>query len=385
MPSYAKPKKIVKNGTTYFRCRLYLPFDTELGYKPKPVEFYGKTAREAEAKRDAYDTKASKVPDAAVQFVHYLQHTFLPYEEARYDNGDLSWQRFYNRKSRLTRFVIKPEDPKIEDTKLRRAAIGKLRPAHVEDFMRVLETQGISAYNRDGLYNDIRLVLTHAKRLIPDRVDDYFEDLRRPKIVRKKPKVYDDDTLWNTINNPALSVEDRLFVAFLFIMQCRPSEMFALTWSDIADGQVTFRKAVRRVRDGFAVTDGTKTGEAGVRTLPLGQTLTHMLRTVQKARMASGKPSDWVFHLAGKQLNKDRMRYRWRAVKKSLGLPDGPTFYSLKKSGNSFAARQGVGDEVRAKIMGHTTTRMAKEVYRDVAQAEVVAAIDVFDRRAKGA
>jgi uncharacterized protein YeeX (DUF496 family) len=341
MPIKNGVSKVKKNGTVYWRARLTFPFDFELGYKPRPKDFYGKTAREAELKRANHRNRASMKANEQVSFLSHLRVSFIPYEEARCKNGDLSWNRLCDRKSRLKRFLIEPKDEKIAATRIRKTALSKLRPLHVEEFMRTLEMQEVSAYIRDGLYIDLRLALSNARRDIPERVDDYFAEIRRPTIRRKKPKIYDDQTIWDAIENPAFPLEDRLFVAFPFIMQCRPSEMFALTWSDIQDGQITFQKATRKVQGGYAITEGTKTGDKGIRTLPLGETLTQMLREVQKARMASGKATDWVFHHNRRSLNKDRLRYRWRQVKKSLGLPDGPTFYSLKKSGNSYAASSG--------------------------------------------
>lgn len=42
-----------------YRARLVFPFDSELGYKPKPIHFFGATEREAHAKRAAYKPEST--------------------------------------------------------------------------------------------------------------------------------------------------------------------------------------------------------------------------------------------------------------------------------------------------------------------------------------
>jgi integrase len=58
-----------------------------------------------------------------------------------------------------------------------------------------------------------------------------------------------------------LLIEDRALIAFLFTIQCRPSELFALTWDDIdlRSGTVSFNKATRlTAKNKGEVTGGSK-------------------------------------------------------------------------------------------------------------------------------
>lgn len=233
----------------------------------------------------------------------------------------------------------------------------------------------------------MRLALKQAKRRIPERVGDYFEDVHVPTLARKPRKLFDAEQILKVINDPAKPANHRALVAFQFVTQCRPSEMFALTFPDLdlKNGLVTFEKAVRRTDAGFKVTAGTKTAQKGVRQVPLGANLTQLLRALKAVATANGYGDGPVFTWQGKRdkrakpLNKDRMRYAWRDAKESLGLPDGPDFYSLKHLGNSHALRHGVAAETQAKKMGHTTPRMARETYRQIADPELCAAAQVFD------
>jgi integrase len=369
-----------------YRARLVFPFDAELGYKPKPLDFYGATEREAHTKRANY--KPESTPNETTPFVAFLKDEFIPSQEARYKNGELSWTRYSDRKSRLERFIIEPKDkPQLEAARIRKVVLGKLKAQVVEEFFNALEREGVGAITRGKLRNDLRLALKQAKRRIPERVGDYFEDVHVPTLARKPRKLFDAEQILRVINDPAKPANHRALVAFQFVTQCRPSEMFALTWPDVdlKNGLVTFDKAVRRTDDGFKVTPGSKTAQKGVRQVPLGANLRQLLRTLKAVATANGDADGPVFTWQGKRdrrpkpLNKDRMRYAWRDAKESLGLPDGPDFYSLKHLGNSHALRHGVAAETQAKKMGHTTPRMARETYRQIADPELCAAAQVFD------
>jgi len=77
-------------------------------------------------------------------------------------------------------------------------------------------------------------------------------------------------------------------------------------------------------------------------------------------------------------MTKNTFGHRWTAYKTLLGLPAGPTFYSLKHLGNSWLDEQGVGAAVRQKRMGHKDDRMARNVYRRVRDAEMDSATQAF-------
>jgi integrase len=70
-------------------------------------------------------------------------------------------------------------------------------------------------------------------------------------------------------------------------------------------------------------------------------------------------------------------------MRKALGLPDGPTFYSLKRLGNSYALAHGANVSIQAARMGHSSPRMALTAYRDVLRAEHRTVADLFDRSAR--
>lgn len=380
MRNQSNVRKLVRGNTTFYRARLVLPFDPILGHKPRPKDFYGTTLREAVEKRNAWKP-ARVLPGGYTPFLEYLETDFDRMQEASYNSGELSWQRLFNRRSRIRRFIVDPEHRELQAARIRRVVMQDLTPGVVEEFFETLKLLGISAANRNGLFYDLRLALRQAKRRIPSPVGDYFEELRIVPEQRKPKRLFLEADIFAAISDPGKPLEARLLAAFILITQCRPSEQFALQWQDVdlANKTVRIEKAVRLTHRGYKVSAGTKTGDKGERSLPLGAALFAMLRELRKERMASGSIQDHVFLWRGKPLNKDRCRYAWEEAREQLGLPEGPTFYSLKTLGNSYLARRGTSAEVRAKRMGHTTTRMATQTYRDIIDAEIVTSSEAFD------
>jgi integrase len=183
-------------------------------------------------------------------------------------------------------------------------------------------------------------------------------------------------------------------VGFLFMVQCRPSEMFALQWSDIdlKNGIVSINKATRQVdKNKYAVTPGSKVqkkgeiaDDVGIRKVKLPVLLFTLLRELQQFRKDMGKTSPWVFTtVSGLPLQPGiRIRRRWAVIVKRTGLPSGkgaPTFYTLKHVGNSWALDKGVSGEAQAKKMGQTSSRMATRNYRTILSTEKQRQADVFD------
>lgn len=372
--------RVKRSGAILWRARLHFPFDPELGIKPKPKDFYGKTKREAAEKRASWKPIKTTL-DRNTTFLDYLKSEFDQLQEARFNARELSWQRLCNRRSRLRRFLLEAQHPKVASTHIRKVSLAQLKPQHLEDYFNALLLAGVSAGNRNALLADLRLALAPVRRRVPNAYEDYFENLRPAQQQARPQRRFNASVVLDAVTNESLPVGPRALVGFIFMTLCRPSEMFALEWSDIdlRDGTVRIDKAVRFTPNGYAVDGGTKTGSKGNRTRPLNATLLALLRSLKKSQLQSGTFGGRVFLWKGRPLTKERTRYAWRDAKKILGLPDGPTFYSLKKLGNSLLGARGASPEARAALMGHTTPRMAMQTYRDVANAEIVNATALFD------
>jgi len=379
---YPNCRKRLIGGHTYWIARLVFPPDPTTGIRRPPKEFSAKTAAAAHSAREKAREEFNRNPraDRSTSLAEFLENEFIPFEEARYKSGELSWGRYQERKSRLKRFVL--EHPKA--TQMCRCDLATLSPEMFERFFDELLKAQIGANRRNMVRQDLMLALRKAKRRLQLPVSEYFADIPVANEKRKLKLLFRADDIIDRIEDESLPVESRAIVAFEFIINCRPNEMWALLWSDIdwqAD-EVTISKALQRDEHGFTVKDCTKTGRSGDRRLPLGPLLADLLRRIHKARMAHGPSSEYVFcRPDGGRHDKDSFSYVWDRIRKELSLPEGPTFYSLKTTGNTYALANGIPSAVQARKMGHTTTRMADNEYRTIMDAEIVKAVEIYGRR----
>lgn len=357
-----------------------------MGRKPQEKVFYAKTAHESNQKARTYLSKENREISPTLDGIRtlgqFLTETFIPEYEANVKANNMSWTAFQNRKGRLERFIIEPlaKYPEVQKAHLGDTVLKYLRPHHVETFFKALDKDGVSPNLRQDLRIDLGLAIKAAKRFIPERPSDYFEDLPKIRLTAPKVKMFDYDLIWKTIADESKPLEARSLVAFQFIMRCRPSEIFALERSDIdlEAGTVTFDKAVRRTENGFEATDGLKTS-AG-RTVAMGDFLTDlMVQLFRKHRFG-------VFAFPGpqgKRFDKDSFKYHWARVRLALGLPNGPSFYSLKHSGISWANAEGQSAATQRAVTGHADTRTLERHYTQVPSKAAKEAISLFDRKAQ--
>lgn len=412
---YINVTKVTIRGHRYYAARLLFPPDPVTGVRPRKKDFYGKSAAEAHAKREAYRAERHDEPKRKarfeITFAQFLEETFLPFEEARCQQGQLSETRLAHRRSRIERFILRADDP----PSLASTPLSYITVAVVEDFFHQLtmtnshhasNSSRSNGRNNRGLtkpdhkskalrvtaetYNllrrDLILAFKLAKRRLPLPREEYFEDIPDLRVIRKPKQIFDADTIVDLIWDDLLPPDLRLPIAFEFVVNCRPSEMFALRWADVdfRGDRVSFHAAMvwtkhEKGQPAYRIREHGKGGEKSDRIVPMPPELTALLRSVQKDRLSNGPPSEYVFCRAnGEPYNKDTFDTFWQCLRETLGLPLGPTFYSLKTLGNSWARSHGVSGHAQAAKMGHTSTRMSDTSYRTLLSPEMVKAVDVF-------
>lgn len=382
MAKYPNCRQRQIGGKTYWVARLVFQRDPVTNLRPRPKDFSAKSAAEAVRKREVFLKEYKRNPNAdrETTFAQFIESDFVPFVEAQYNAAELSWGRFSERRSRLKRFVLEHDSGQ----QLCRTALANVTPELLERYFDRLLRAGLSANRRNMVRQDLMLALRKAKRRLPFPVSEYFTDIPQAREERKRKALFNPEDVLDRIYDDERDSEARLVVAFEFIMNCRPNEMFALTWTDIdwRAQTVSIYKAVQRDRTGFKINGATKTGRKGDRLLPLPELLIDLLRRTQRQRMAEGRSSEYVFcDKRGRPYDKDSFANEWARIRKSLDMPDGPTFYSLKTTGNSYALANGVSSAAQAKKMGHTSTRMADNTYRHLMNAEIVNAVEVYSRR----
>lgn len=420
---------VIQRKPNLWMAKLVFPFDKNLGHKPTTKYFYGRTAAEADKKRKAYKPEKESV-DKETTLLAYIRDTFLPHQKAMVAAGQLSYAFYERRKGLLTRFFIAPENKQLKEHHLRKIALGNLQPVHIKGWFQTLSTVKMSDEYRYRLKSDMRAVLMLAEDRIPEEVVDYFKGVKVSSLPGRRNSLvlFDPQDIYGKITDDSLPVEDRALVAMPFILNRRPSEIFALQWDDVDldNGTAYVRHKVERRSGGtFEVVDGTKTGSKGIRLLPLGPELQVLLIRLREQRnnevqaweeqidLKVATLEDRIRRMRGhrnvklwrKEIIKlqqqkeqgllpfifltkqEKARYNtqnfkknWPKIKEALGLPNGPTYYSLKHLGNSYALANGVTPEAQAWKMGHTSPKMAMEVYREIMGAEKIKTVSIYSK-----
>lgn len=397
--------KVTRNGKTMYRARLPFPFDDDLGYKPSPKDFYGKTAAEADAKRSKWKPEKPTL-DKETSFARFVRDHFLPQQKELAEANRLSWGYYQNRKRRLERFFLEPEDARLGNVRLRMVKMASLMPEHMEEYFHKVAVCKINAEYHHKLKDDMRAALRMGKHKVPLKViAEYFEDVSVPSLPKRiaKRQLFDPAQIARTILDESKPLRERALLMFAAHALRRPSEIFALKWTDIDWPKFTvmINKAVRVAEVGFEVTDGTKNKVESE--IILHPYLIDLLQRMKQQPLSACETcgytetakhkdhqyipktptdDDHIFVSSmGKMLNKDNFkRHYWPAMKKSLDLPNGPTFYSLKHLGNSFGQANGITPQAMANRMGHKSDEMARLVYREIMDTEKIQAVQVFDK-----
>lgn len=209
--------------------------------------------------------------------------------------------------------------------------------------------------------------------LIKPTLDKYGPDIRLDRIKiakgkKKKPMVIREASI-PAILSQARSIHPDFFLYCLFtaVLGTRPSESYALTWSDISAekqisivggvphyyGEINISKAC--VRDEFNKYRGKKTkSEAGTRMLTRHWSFFETLYAVKPR----GKDDERIF-----TLEPGSAPYRWRILKQSVELPEGMVMYDLRHYHATAMAACGASDTYIASDMGHSDIAVTRKHY----------------------
>jgi integrase len=387
--TFKTTKRVGGKVYPYWCAKLTFDLNPATGVVPKPRFFYGKTQTEAAKKRAAaVQAPATMLPGARRTFVAFIRDEFIPHEEARSRVEHRVSTTWTHRRARLNNYLLSPNRQSLKgelyrqvtDSAVRSALISHLTPEHVEAFFRLLVNGGVGVDTLLKLRQDFTLALRLAKRSLPNRLRDYFEDIRFTRAEKSERAVFDWRQVFAVCGDPSKPMQARALVHAEVELLARPSEIWALRWSDIdlSSRTAILNKALRRTFSGQVVTPDSKIGSRGNRMVPFSAALAQTLGALKASRRAG--PDDFVFlSHSGLALTKKRFDATWRATRKALGLPDGPTFYSLKHLANSFAREHGASPSALKDRMGHSSERMGATTYRVALGLEQRAVVSIFE------
>jgi len=358
-----------RNGTVMYRARLVFPRDRDTNIKLPDKNFVAKTKALANKAREKYLSEHGKkhVVIHRDTLYGYLRDDFIPHKEKctklpNEHDDHLSWQRFLTMKNRLYRHII------YSDCALTDKRLQSLQRLPIEKFFLDLAPK-VSAEIFNLVRQDLKCALERAYS--HDKCDTdpkkLFASVKRMRVVVGERMLFSTKQISRIIYSKRYDAQARALIAIPSLMFRRPSEIFALQWSDIdwEQNKIAFDKAMRRGKNGFDVTPGSKTGAKGNRELPMPAVIADLLKQIHKKRMQERSSMTHYVFVDGKgnPFNKDSFEYAWRDLKKALGLPAAPTYYSLKHLGISDADANGESPTVISQFAGWTTLRMM-ETYR---------------------
>ncbi len=394
MKKYPNCRKRRIRGHEYWIARLVLPADPYTGIRPTIREFSAKTAAEAHAKREAARKKFGESPhpydNDHTTFGEYIEKEFLPDQLLRTELTEafkehLSWQRYSERKSRLAKFLEEPES-----SSLRNASLSRLHPTQFRSYLQG-QASRLSPYQFNKLRQDLLLALKGllGRTSLPVSEFKLYFPAKAAEVPQPK-HLPDGDELLDKLEDARYPIEYRTLVAFELVINCRPQDIFPLTWDDVDfdNGIVTLSKRLCVVKspNGKSKMDVrsnvSKHGKGAHRVLPMGSLLAPLMERLREHRRSQRVVTPFVFCWRdGTMVNSRwRMSQLWATIREAMKLSDSQ-FYWLKTVGNSYAQAHGVPARVQAEKMGHADSRMAETAYRQIADAELVASVDVFDRR----
>ncbi len=181
------------------------------------------------------------------------------------------------------------------------------------------------------------------------------EGLKAPKVIRKAPKVVDDDDISKLLGAPDVStlrgIRDKAMLDLLMSTGMRVSELIGLHRSDI-----NFRKKTVRI---------TGSGDRE-RSVPVDRDTIRSLTDydlIARSQMISSKNDDDIFFVScqGEQMTRQGFWKNLRKYGKEAGLEQEVTPHMLRHSFAVYALKKGADIHVLQNIMGHSDIASTNE------------------------
>lgn len=157
--------------------------------------------------------------------------------------------------------------------------------------------------------------------------------------------------------------QDRLYIGLLLFTGMRRSEVLGLQWQDI-DLQHRIIHICRGVtfKGNKPVVSSPKTS-AGVRTVPIAESLYEMLRT-------GGEKEHFLIGASGKSVSQQIVKRMWERISRTINVY-GKTPHSFRHSFTTLAWRNGMDEKLLQQIGGWADRRTMQNIYTHVQQKDI--------------
>jgi len=252
---------------------------------------------------------------------------------------------------------------------LRRKAIRKLSSSDLQAIINRMVERGLSPSSIHGFRAVVRLILNRAlKSELIDRNPACY--LVLPKRLKVEQRVLGAEQVRRFL---AAADGHRLEALFVVLVSAglRPSEAFALLWTDLAGRNLTVSRSLARYRGQSWTFKPTKTSTTRVIELPeVAVEALEFHRTRQKrARLEAGDA--WEEHglmfpgSSGSPLDLANVRKAFHALLRSAGLPR-IRLYDLRHTAATLRIASGTHARVVQEVLGHSSITLTMDTYGHV-------------------
>ena len=373
----ATKRKKDRNG--YFKInRKVDPYKTKSGKISTQRTFYGKTVKEAEQKYQDYISGVDKTPAFFDDLMEsFIQDTFLPDPRYKPRTKQRYIDSYRKNLEPQERFIHKSiRDITYQDIQKAYNAM-KCAPSGVEachkllgHFFKLMLATG--TIDRDPL---IGVVVPE-----PDKKTATGEIVTFTDEEIEKVKTY-----INRHDLPAFEQKrvDRYRLLLLLAMNTgmRTSELLALRYDDIKDGNIFVNKQVSPVpifengkTTGYDLIIADPKSDKAVRSIPISEDILHAVEDHKqwhrKEMMKRGYRTDFIFTTStGSLIDRRSLRHSLDRIHAAAGVPQ----YGLHTYRRTFAsklARSGEKMQVVAELLGHNDIAITDKFYVSISSEE---------------
>lgn len=345
--------------------------------KRERKSFYGKTAKEAQAKLNAAlgdQRRGLPIVNERKTVGAYLAGEWLPAIKPRVR---ASTYRSYEQNVRL---YLNPG--------LGHYRLATLLPEHVEQLMAVQTAAGLKPLSVRRFLVILRLALksAEARGLVARNVAKLVAP---PRVEHREFTILDPSQATTFLSEARGDRLEALYTVAL-TLGLRQGEALGLRWSDVdlERRTLTIREAMQRVgkvSDGGGLMRVETKSASSRRTLALPAAIVMTLRAHRTRQNDERGAGHWEEHglifctRYGTPLDGPNVTKYFQKLLKNAGLP-AMRYHDLRHSAASFLAAQGVPITVAKEILGHSDIRLTANVYTHVLDAAKRDAADAMDR-----
>jgi integrase len=249
-----------------------------------------------------------------------------------------------------------------------RVKLGKLTPAHVQHLYREMQDRGLSARTVQYTHAVLRRALKQAKRWgMVDR--NVAEDADPPRLESDEIQPLDRKQTRRLLQ---VAEGDRLHALYVVAVTAglRPSEMFALRWSDV-DLEAGTLRVNRALSGGEFVAPKTPRSR---RKIELSNTARAALRSHRKRQLEEQikKAGLWKDHglvfpsTVGTPLSHRNVVRSFKARLKRAGLPAETRLYDLRHTCATLLLNSNVHPKYVQELLGHASIAQTLDTYSHV-------------------